>query len=317
MQVHTDINNLPEFKNAAITIGTFDGVHNGHRLIINQLKNEAQKNNGESVLITFDPHPRMVITPAADKPIKDLELLNTLEEKISLLASEEIDHLVVVPFTEFFANLTAEEYIKDFLVDKFSPHTIIIGFDHHFGKGRSGNYKLLEQFSGEGKYSVKEIPQYILEDVAISSTRIRESLTSGKVRLANKLLGYDYYFSGLVVEGDKIGRTLGYPTANIQINDPHKLVPANGIYIVHVQVNGKMLNGMLSIGVRPTFGINKRSIEVNILDFEQDIYGTIISIFLKEYIRPELKFNGIENLVTKMREDEEISRQYFQKIQEE
>ncbi len=306
MQVHRDINNLPLFKNAVFTIGTFDGVHTGHVQIINQLKKEAEEVNGETVIITFHPHPRMVIETNL-KPQAKINLLNTLVEKIELIKKQGIDHLVVVPFTTGFSEQTAEEYIKDFLVEKFNPHTIIIGYDHHFGKQRKGNYKLLEAYADEFNYRVKEIPEHVLNHVAISSTRIREALLKCDADTANKYLGYDYFFEGEVINGDRIGRTLGYPTANLFINDENKLVPGNGIYAVEVSIENKQyaicnkqkgwlvsnivhqtsnivhLKGMMSIGIRPTIGGTKRMIEVNIFDFDENIYGKNLRVFLKKY----------------------------------
>ena len=241
MVVHTDIKNLPFFKNAVITIGTFDGVHTGHLQIIHQLKKEAVNINGESVIITFHPHPRMVIDAASQASSRDnyeeLKLLNTLPEKIELLQKQNIDHLVIVPFTIAFSEQSAEEYIRDFLVSKFHPHTIITGYDHHFGKNRQGNYKLLEFYQSECNFKVKEIPEHVLHNVIISSTKIRHALEEGDINTANEYLGYSYFFEGKVIEGEKLGRTLGYPTANILITDKNKLVPGNGVYAVEVSIN--------------------------------------------------------------------------------
>lgn len=211
MQVHRDINNLPSFENAAITIGTFDGVHTGHLQIIRQLKKEAQNNDGESVIITFDPHPRMVLNGRKGQP--PIKLLTTLSEKIELLAKQEIDHLVIVPFTIEFSKQPAQNYISDFLVQKFHPKTIIIGYDHRFGNNREGDYHLLEKYQNEFNYEVKEIPEQVLNDVTISSTKIREALREGDLQTARECLGYDYFFEGTVVDGNKLGREIGYPTA--------------------------------------------------------------------------------------------------------
>jgi len=314
MQVHSDINNLPVFKNAAITIGTFDGVHSGHLQIINQLKKEAQINNGESVIITFHPHPRMVIN-SKNAEQKSIQLLNTLPEKIELLSEQQIDHLVVVPFTEEFSNQTAEDYISQFLVSNFQPKTIITGYDHRFGKNRSGDYKMLENFQEKFNYKVKEIPAHILDHITISSTRIRNALNSGEVAIANECLGYDYFFEGKVIEGNKLGRTLGFPTANLQIKDKNKLIPADGIYAVEVSVGKEdttedlfipesFHQGMMSIGIRPTIGDNKRMIEVNIFDFNENIYGRILRVYVKYFLRKEEKFNNLEELKHQIEIDE-------------
>lgn len=293
MRIHRDINNLPLFKNAVITIGTFDGVHTGHLQIIQQLKEEARKIDGESVIITFDPHPRMVISAKTT-----IKLLNTLHEKTELLEQQGVDHVVVVPFTQQFSEQAAEKYIQDFLAGKFRPHTIIIGYDHHFGKERKGNYQLLEAYAGEFNFVVKEIPEHVLDHVTISSTKIRNALLGCDTGTANQYLGYNYFFEGEVVEGNKIGRTLGYPTANITINDPNKLVPGNGIYAVQVRVGDaqEKMNGMMSIGLRPTVGTSDRTIEVNIFDFQKDIYGENLRVYLKKYLREEKKFANLEEL---------------------
>jgi len=306
MKVHRDIDSLPEFKNAVITIGTFDGVHTGHLQIIRQLKDEATKIGGETVIITFHPHPRMVIQPSTSSSKPGILLLNTLDEKIALLEKQRIDHLVIVPFDDKFSDQSADVYIKEFLTAKFHPHTIIIGYDHHFGKGRKGNYKLLEQYGPIFNYQVKEIPEHVLNHVAISSTKIREALLSSNLGDANEYLGYEYFFSGQVIEGDKLGRTLGYPTINLKINDEHKLIPGNGVYAVHLkcdQVNPETLQGMMNIGFRPTVGGTKKVIEVNIFDFNKDVYNQTFTIFLKSYIRPEIKFDGLESLQKQLDKD--------------
>ena len=295
MKVHYDIQQLPLFRNAVITIGTFDGLHNGHHKIIELMQSEAAKVNGETVIITFDPHPRQIV--AKDK--SPLFLINTLEEKISLLEKVNIDHLVVIPFTEAFANQSAEAYISNFLVKTFHPHTIIIGYDHRFGKGRSGDYHLLEDKAPEYNYVVKEIPVYMLEDVTISSTKIREAILAGDIDTARNCLGYDYFFSGTVIKGNQLGRTIGYPTANLQITNEDKLVPGNGVYAVTIKyekLRTKNLSGMMNIGFRPTVDGTKRVIEVNIFDFNQDIYGETLTITLKKHLRSEVKFNGLDAL---------------------
>ena len=295
MKVHYDIQTLPAFKNAVITIGTFDGLHNGHRKIIDLMLEEANSVKGETVIITFDPHPRQIV----GKENNPVFLLNTLSEKIFLLQNSGIDHLVVIPFTEAFSSQTAESYIKDFLVNTFKPHTIIIGYDHHFGKDRSGNYKLLEAKAEEYNFVVKEIPVYMLKDVTISSTKIREAILHGDIDTARNFLGYDYFFTGKVIAGNKLGRTIAYPTANIQIEDNQKLIPGNGVYAVLIKINSlkiKDYSGMMNIGIRPTINGVMRVIEVNIFDFDEDIYGAMITVTLKKHLRSEIKFNGLNAL---------------------
>jgi riboflavin kinase / FMN adenylyltransferase len=211
MQVHRSIEQLPGFKNSVITIGTFDGVHEGHQQIIEALKAEARAVNGEAVIITFDPHPRMIVHPHTH-----LHLINTLEEKIELLSRTGIDHLVVVPFTKEFSDQSAEAYIEHFLIGKFHPHSIIIGYDHHFGHDRKGNFRLLENNAAHFRYKLLEIPKHVLDSIGVSSTKIRKAIQESQIETANRLLGYDFFFEGKVVPGDKLGRQLGYPTANLE-----------------------------------------------------------------------------------------------------
>ena len=301
MKIHRDLENLPAFRNAVITIGTFDGVHMGHRQIINKLKAEANAVQGETVIITFHPHPRKVIVST----ILGVRLINTLEEKMEILEQLGIDHVVIVPFTEAFANQPAEEYIKNFLIDKFHPHTIIIGYDHRFGKERKGDYLLLEEKAPVYKYVLKEIPKHVLDEISISSTKIREALLEGKIDIADKLLGYEFFFSGMVVHGDKLGRKLGFPTANLKVTDEEKITPGNGIYAVYAQPEGynDRLKGMMSIGFRPTVDGKKRVIEVNIFDFDKEIYDEMLKVYVKKSLRAEIKFNNLDELIKQIRLD--------------
>jgi len=334
MKVHYDTESLPVFRNAVITIGTFDGVHMGHRQIIDKLKQEAKAINGETVIITFHPHPRKVVSST----ILGIRLINTLDEKIELLRNLGIDHLVVVPFTDAFANQQAEDYVEHFLVNKFHPHTIIIGYDHRFGKERKGDYLLLEKLAPVFNYQLQEIPKHVLDQIAISSTKIREALLEGKIEIADKLLGYEFFFSGTVVHGDKLGRKLGYPTANLKINDEEKIIPGNGIYAVYAEVGSQKsevgsqrsevrslikegdsvtnesphsplttyhsrLKGMMSIGFRPTVDGKKRVVEVNIFDFDKEIYGQELRVYVKKYLREEIKFNSLDDLVKQIDQD--------------
>jgi riboflavin kinase/FMN adenylyltransferase len=321
MKVYFSIDSIPAFKKAVVTIGTFDGVHTGHKSILEQLKREAARIGGETVIITFHPHPRKVIV--SGQP--GIQLINTIDEKIELLEKNGIDHLVVVPFTDAFAQQTPEDYIEQFLVEKFHPHTVIIGYDHRFGKNRKGDYKLLEVYSQRLGFSLMEIPAHLINDNTVSSTRIREAILQGNTDVANTLLGYDFFFEGTVVDGNKLGRTLGYPTANLRIENEEKLIPGNGIYAVQAIIgkrqtaNGKAdssshtlqsthasrYNGMMSIGIRPTIGGTDRVIEVNIFDFNENIYGSTLRVYLKKYLRNEVKFNGLEALVEQLAKDKE------------
>jgi len=303
MQVHYNLDDLPKFQNAVITIGTFDGVHLGHQLIISTLITEANKANGESVIITFHPHPRKVVSSI----VTGIRLINTLDERIALLAKTGVDHLVVVPFTDFFANQTAEEYIKDFLVEKFKPTTIIIGYDHRFGKDRKGNYLLMEQKAIEYNYTLKEIPEHLLDAVKVSSTTIRNALLHGQIEEANKLLGYAFFFTGQVVHGNKIGRSIGYPTANLKSHNEEKITLGDGIYAVYVTVVEKKYKGMLSIGFRPTVDGKKRVTEVNIFDFDEEIYDQTIKVEIKKHLRQEVKFNSLDELKQQLHTDKENS----------
>ncbi len=292
---------MPAFRKAVVTIGMFDGVHKGHQQVIHQLKAEAEKIGGETVIITFHPHPRKVVSSDAS-----IKLLTTLQEKIELLARLGIDHLVIMSFTKAFSELTAEAYIKEFLVACFRPHTVIVGYDHRFGKGRAGSYRMLEEFSASLEYTVKEIPQQVLQNISVSSTRIRESLLRGELDEANELLGYDYFFEGKVTEGNKLGRTIGYPTANLQMKDAEKLVPGNGVYAVTIENRnepGVVRNGMMNIGVRPTVDGRQRVIEVNIFDFDKDIYGDYLRVSLKRFLRSEEKFSGLDALKEQLARD--------------
>src|SRR5450631_197701 len=235
MQVHRNIDQLPSFRRAVITIGTFDGVHTGHQLLIRQLKDQADRIDGETVIVTFHPHPRKIVRGAQD----EIRMINTLEEKIRLLALQNVDHLVIVPFTAAFSQLTAEQYVKEFLLEKFHPHTICIGYDHQFGKGRLGNYRLLEQLSEAGGYELQEIPVHVSDAISVSSTRIRDAIRRADIAEANLLLGYDFFFFGKVVEGNRLGRTIGYPTANLEVPHSGKLIPGDGVYAVEVEIMEK------------------------------------------------------------------------------
>lgn len=307
MQIHRDITNLPKFINAVITIGTFDGVHLGHHQIIDSLKAEAEKAKGESIIITFHPHPRKVVSSV----ITGVRLINTLDERIELLEKTGIDHLVIVPFTDFFANQSAEEYIRDFLVANFKPHTIIIGYDHRFGKERSGDYKLMEEKALEFNYQLKEIPEHIQNAIKVSSTNIRNAILHSNIEEANNFLGYHFFFEGEVFHGDKIGREIGYPTANLKSTDEEKIALGDGIYAVYAEVEGKRYKGMMSIGFRPTVNGKVRVTEVNIFDFSKEIYGQAIRVIVKKYLRAEEKFKNMEALTIQLHKDKEDSLRYL------
>lgn len=302
MKVHYELNQLPVFKRAVITTGSFDGVHQGHLQIIHKMQEIAKKVDGETVIITFHPHPRKVIASVPG----EIKQLTNIEERIVLLEKAGIDHLVVVKFDYRFSTMTAEEYLKDFLIAHFHPNSILSGYDHHFGSGRSGNFELLKSFEQTYGYSVVEITQFILDGQAISSTLIRNCILEKEIKKANTLLGYPYNFEGFVIKGNQIGRTIGFPTANLHINDEEKLLPSNGVYAVKVKgqcTNGLLFDGMMNIGVRPTVDGHKKMIEVNIFHFDQDIYEQTLTVFVYEFIRGEVKFNGLEALKEQLNQD--------------
>lgn len=302
MQVYKDLSQIPAFRNAVLTIGTFDGVHIGHQQIITQLKAEAALVNGETVIVSFHPHPRKIVSSVPG----DVKLLTTLEERIKLLTEAGIDHFVVIPFNHQFANQTATQYLEDFLYNTFKPHTVIIGYDHRFGKGRTGDYHLLEKFAAEKGFKVKEIEQYSSNDIIVSSTIIRQHILVHNIALANTYLGRTYSFEGIVVEGNKRGRTIGFPTANIHVGSEEKLIPGDGVYAVKAKLPGideTIYNGMMNIGLRPTVDGKQRVIEVNIFDFDADIYGQHLQVFLHHYLRGEQKFNGLEELKMQLAAD--------------
>jgi riboflavin kinase/FMN adenylyltransferase len=301
MKVYNDINQLPIFRNTVITIGSFDGVHTGHQQIINQLKNEANRINGETVIITFHPHPRKIVNKADDL----IQLLHSIPEKIHHLSKASINHLVIIPFTDAFSKMHAKEYISNFLVKYFNPSSIIIGYDHHFGTNREGNYLLLEAMSAEYGYKVLEIPEHLINQATVSSSKVRNFLLEGNLKEANFYLGYNYTFSGTVVKGDQRGRTIGFPTANIQTDEPDKLVPANGVYAVLVKLKDEeeFIKGMMNIGIRPTIGDLKKTIEINLFDFDQNIYGKSMEVTLIAYTRGEIKFNSLDALKSQLAAD--------------
>jgi riboflavin kinase/FMN adenylyltransferase len=309
MRIYKDLNNLPAFKNAVLTIGSFDGVHIGHQQIIQQINDLASSIDGESVLITFDPHPRFVV----GKKQGDLKLLNTLEEKANLLEQCAVDVLVVVPFSKAFASQSPDAYIQDFLVAHFQPKIIAIGYDHKFGKNRVGDISYLKKFEDKHDFKVVEISKQEVADIAVSSTKVRNALMEGDVESAEQLLGHPFGITGIVAKGLQIGTTIGYPTANIEVQHPYKLVPPEGIYAVWVDYEARRYQGMLYIGNRPTIDQNlKQTIEVNIFDFNQDIYGKELKVEFIEYLRGDVKFTTIEALKDQLSKDKQAALKVFE-----
>ncbi len=304
MKIIKNVQNYQGQSPLSLSIGMFDGVHFGHQKIINQLGEIAREKNLESAILTFWPHPRTVFNPN-----DDLKLLNTIEEKTYFLKKHGIQNLFLQDFSEEFRNLTGEEFIRKILVEKLHVKHLIIGYDHTFGKNKSGDFNLLQQLAPELGFEVQQVEAVDFGDQHISSTQIRNALNAGNVKLANEMLGYNYSISGTVIHGKKIGRTIGYPTANISI-DQLKLLPKKGAYIVDVFLGERRLKGMLSIGTNPTVFGNSLSVEVYILDFEEDIYGKEISVNFREFLHDEIKFESIEKLIERLDEDK-ISTENF------
>jgi len=300
VKVYRNIEEFSRLDNAIVTTGTFAGVHYGHQKIISRLEELAKQHNGESVIITFFPHPRLVLFPEDN----DLKLINTLDEKIELLEKSGIDHLLIIPFTKEFSRLSSLEFIQQILVDKIGTKKLVIGYDHHFGKNREGSFEHLKHYSTEYGFEVEEIPEQDINDVAVSSTKIRNAILEGDVSVANKYLGYNFSLRGLVKKGDQIGRTLGFPTANISLAESYKIIPADGIYAVNVFIQDRKLQGMLYIGDRPTVQGKSKVIEVNIFDFSEDVYDQLIKVEFLQYIRGDKYFNSLEELKVALAKDE-------------
>lgn len=309
MQVHHGINHLPAFKHAVLTTGMFDGVHIAHQRLLATINTRAKEQHSESVLITFWPHPQMILDNEHRKP---LHLLNTLEEKIQNLERTGIDHLVVVPFDLSFAKMSAEDYIENFLVKHFKPKTIVIGFNHRFGFQRKGDVNLLQQFGIKHQYSVMEFDQQIEESISISSTNVRKAVAEGMMEEAEMLLGNAYSLAGIVIKGQQVGRTIQFPTANLQMNNKDKLIPKIGVYCVKVQINGIEHQGMMNIGMRPTVDGRSLSLEVHIFNFDQDIYDSEITIKFLHRLRDETKFESIAALKEQLELDKKNCLHFFQ-----
>ena len=273
------------------------------------MKNATQNNQYESLVLTFFPHPRMVLQQ--DSSIK---LLNTIDEKATLLEKFGIDNLIIHPFDEVFSNLSAEEFVKNILVDKLNIHKIIIGHDHRFGKNRTADINDLILFGEKYKFEVEQINAKEIDEIAVSSTKIRKALLEANIKLANEYLGYSYFISGKVVEGKKIGRTIGFPTANIQINESYKLLPKNGVYVVSSKINNILYFGMMNIGKNPTLGENEQSIEVHFFNLNEDIYNENLQISILEHIREEQKFNSLNELQAQLEKDKLFSLNYIQNL---
>jgi riboflavin kinase/FMN adenylyltransferase len=299
VKIYNHIDEFRDVKNPIVTIGTFDGVHLGHQKIFELMKINAEKYDGETVVITFYPHPRLVLHSDS----KDLKFINTQKRKVELLELAGVDHLIIVNFTREFSRLNSATFIREYLVDKIKTKKLIIGYDHHFGKNRLGDFSTLYDLGHKHGFEVEKLAAQNVENIAISSTKIRRALNEGKIKIANALLGYDYSITGTVVRGQKIGRTIGFPTANIELEDEYKLVTANGVYACKVAHDGKIYKGMGNIGLRPTVMHSELTIEVNIFDFDKEIYDESITIYFIDRIRDEIKFDNLAGLRNQLQLD--------------
>jgi riboflavin kinase/FMN adenylyltransferase len=296
-------------KPSVVTIGTFDGVHIGHTKIINQLITISLKNNLTSILLSFFPHPKMVL-----QNDNELKLINTIQEKEGLLNSLNLDYLIIKEFTKDFSRLSALEFVRDILVNKLNAKHIIIGYDHHFGRNRTANIEQLKEFGELYDFKVTEILAQDIDDIAISSTKIRKALINGEIKLANKFLGYNFFFNGDVVHGNNIGKTISFPTANIKVDQPYKLIPKNGVYIVKTIIDNQTTFGMMNIGYNPTFNGKQKSIEIHFLNFNKNIYHKILTIEMIMRIRNEIKFNSVEDLKKQLEQDKLSTLNYIKSL---
>jgi riboflavin kinase/FMN adenylyltransferase len=292
MQIHEGLADFPSIAHAVVTSGTFDGVHVGHQKILSRLNELAKKNKGETVLLTYWPHPRLVLYPKEH----DLRLLSTFEEKVALLRDFGIDHLIVLPFTPEFSQMSSVDFIQHILVDKIQTKCLVIGYDHKFGKNREGSFDYLQAHSKELGFTIEEISRQDVDDMGVSSSKIRTALESGDLPTATSYLGRPYSLTGRVVAGQKIGRSIGFPTANIQVKGDYKLLPKKGVYAVIVQVDDKQYKGMLNLGNRPTVAGEQKTIEVHLFDFEGDLYHKHLTVNFIQFLREEKKFADLDAL---------------------
>ena len=305
LKVYHKIEDFKQVKNLVATVGTFDGVHVGHQEIIGKLKQVAKQIDGETLLLTFFPHPRMVLFPDDDS----LKLINTLKEKTELLASFGLDHLLILPFSVEFSRITPTEYIRDLLIRDIGVKTLVIGYNHQFGRNRKGNFELLEELSPVYGFDVLEITAQEINEIKVSSTKIRRAIESGDISTANDYLKYNFSLSGIVVAGDQIGRKIGFPTANIKVLEKHKLLPGNGVYAVNVMVQNKQYKGMLNIGIRPTINndADRSSIEVHLFDMNEEFYDETIQVEFSTKLRDEIKFVNLDELKIQLHKDKEYA----------
>ncbi|RPA67889.1 bifunctional riboflavin kinase/FAD synthetase [Cyclobacteriaceae bacterium YHN15] len=301
MKIYEGLEHFIPVKNAVVTSGTFDGVHLGHQKILKRIRNIADEINGETVLITFWPHPRLVLYPEEH----NLRLLSTFEEKTRLLREFGIDHLITIPFTKEFSELTSEQFIQNIIIDSLQTRKLVIGYDHRFGRNREGGFEYLKANIDKYTFELEEIAREDVDNVGISSSKIRAALEEGKVEVANEYLGREYELNGIIIKGQQLGRSIGFPTANIHITHDYKLIPCDGAYAVIAQIEGNNFKGMLNIGMRPTVNGSSQTIEVHLFDFEGDLYDMRVCVKLKSYLRPEIKFSGLEALQQQLKKDKE------------
>ena len=309
LKLFHSINDFQSTKKTILTLGTFDGVHIGHKKILERITQNTENGKYESLVLTFFPHPRMVLQEKSE-----IKLLNTIAEKSKLLEQTGIENLVIHPFNESFSRLTAEEFVHSILVDQFHIQKIIIGHDHRFGRNRTANIDDLIAFGAEYGFEVEQISAQEIQDVSVSSTKIRKALDEGNIALANEYLGYPYFLSGEVVKGKQLGRTIGFPTANIHIEEEYKKIPKNGVYIVKTFIDNKTVFGMMNIGFNPTVNGERQTIEVNLFDFNADIYGQKLEISLLEYIREEQKFGSVDLLKEQLNRDKNTSLDFVSQL---
>lgn len=304
MQVHYGFESYKNIKNPIVTVGTFDGVHFGHQKIIQRLQKIAKKNNGESVLLTFDPHPRKILLND-----QGLKLIHTINEKINILENLGLNHLVIYPFTLEFSKFSAKRYIDELLIQKLGTHTLVIGYDHHFGNDREGNIDLLKKYEKSNPFYLEEIKAHEIEEIKISSTKVRSAIEKGNIHLVNDYCGHFYEFSGEVVHGNGIGKTIGTPTANIKLNSNEKIIPLDGVYAVVCQIKDTNYKGIMNIGFKPTVDEGqKRTVEIHLFDYEKDIYGQDLRTKVIERIRDEVKFNSLKELKSQILKDNEKAK---------
>ncbi len=308
LKIHKDINCIKDITKPILTVGTFDGVHIGHQSIIQRVNDIAKDQGGESVLLTFHPHPRMVLFPDDDS----LKLINTIDEKMTLLENFGLDHVIVIPFEKAFSRMSPVEYVRDILVNKIGIHSIVIGYDHHFGRNRQGNLTLLKELAPLYEFNVEEIPAQDIDEITVSSTKVRNAILEGHIRVANDFLGHKFTLSGKVVSGKKIGREMGFPTANLALSDKHKIVPGDGVYAIIGRVDNIEHEGMLNIGTRPTIddkGLT--SIEVHFFNMNENLYDKEVEITFERKMRNEQKFEDIKSLQAQLQQDAAMAAKYF------